>query len=72
MFRHQVKRLYILREARTSVSDSSVQEFGADARVGTDSGRDLFYIRANALCYICNGIDKGNLHREECVGSVLD
>ena len=67
-----VKSLHVFWEAGTAVADSGVEKFGANARIGADSGADLLDIRADAFGNVGDGIDEGNFHRQERVGGMLD
>src|SRR5690606_7663435 len=65
------ERLQVLREARSTVPDTGVDEVVADARVRSDPRPNILDIRPDALRDVGEFIHKGNLRRQDGVGSVL-
>ena len=63
---------HVFREAGTAVADSRIQKSRADAGVGADAMAHLIHVGPDGFADGSDRIDEGNLHSEECVGSVLD
>ena len=67
-----VERGGVLREARTAVPGSRVQELEADAGVVPHAQRDLAHVRVHRFAQVGDGVDEGDLGGEERVRRVLD
>ena len=62
----------ILGEAGAAVADAGAQETGADAAVQAHAARDLLDVGVGGLAEVGDGVDEGDLQREEGVRGVLD
>ena len=62
----------VLREARTAVAGTGVQELEADARVVAHADRDLARVGVDRLAQVRDRVDERDLGREERVRRVLD
>jgi hypothetical protein len=62
----------VLREAETAEADAGVEEVLADAAVEAHAERDLLDVGLGQLAKAADGVDEGDLGREERIRSVLD
>src|SRR5258708_15921723 len=65
-------REVLRRKVETAIADSGIQESRANAGVGADAVAYLIYIGPHGFADGSDRVDERNLHRQKCVGGVLD
>ena len=72
MFADRDERGDVLRETGAAIADAGVEKIAADPAIHADAVRDFFDVRAARFADGGDGVDVGNLQREERIGGVLD
>src|SRR2546426_3905549 len=62
----------VLGEEETAITDAGIQKTMSDAAIRPDSLAHLLHVRSYRFADRSDGVDEGNLHRQECIGGVLD